>query len=129
MKLGVTGSRTITDFDFIPYLLLQNQEFRNFCAANGFCKPVECVISGGAKGVDSSAYAAAVVCGIKNICFLPDRKKYPGFLFAKACLERNKKIAETCDILLAVWDGKSKGTLNTIEIARSLEKAVFIVRS
>ena len=127
MKLGVTGSRNITDFDFVPYFFLQNKEFCTFCAEHGWQEPVECVFSGGAKGVDTLAYQAAERCGIKNIQFLPDRKKYPGFLFARACFERNKKIAESCDVLLAVWDGKSKGTLNTIKAARSLGKVVFVV--
>ena len=35
MKLGITGSRSITEFDFIPYFTMQNRDFRAFCRNHG----------------------------------------------------------------------------------------------
>jgi hypothetical protein len=37
------------------------------------------------------------------------------------------QIAETCDILVAVWDGESKGTKHTITYARKQGKRVIVI--
>lgn len=39
---------------------------------------------------------------------------------------RNSEMASNADALIAVWDGKSKGTLNMIEVARKKGLEVFI---
>lgn len=85
------------------------------------------VITGGARGVDSLAFRTAESVGILNIQFLPDRKKYPGKLVAKAFQERNRQIVNNCDVLLAVWDGKSHGTKNTLAYALKINKPVFLI--
>lgn len=40
---------------------------------------------------------------------------------------RNKQIVDACDMVLAFWDGKSKGTEHTIKLARLAKKPTFIV--
>ena len=126
MKIGITGSRTITDFDFVPYFTMRNREFRAFCRMHGLGRrKVTAVVSGGARGVDTLAYRAAEALEIRNIQFLPDRERFPGRLIARAFHERNRRIAECCDVLLAVWDGKSPGTKNTLVCARKINKPVF----
>ena len=40
---------------------------------------------------------------------------------------RNKDIITECDTVLAIWDGKSKGTKNSIQLGYSLKKNVVIV--
>ena len=129
MKLGITGSRTITQFDFMPYFMMKDKDFRAFCRKYGFgCRKITKVISGGARGIDSIAFRTAASAGIRNQQFLPDRKKFPGKLVLKAFQERNKQIVDNCDILLAVWDGKSHGTENTLAYARKVNKPVFIIQ-
>ena len=128
MKLGITGSRTITDFDFISCFTMRDRQFRAFCREHGLGRrKVTAVVSGGAGGGDALAYRAAEALGIRNILFLPDRKKFPGRLIPRAFYERNRRIAECCDVLLAVWDGKSHGTENTIACARRIGKPVFLI--
>ena len=128
MKLGITGSRTITDFGFIPYFTMQDKAFRAFCRQHGLGRrKITEVISGGAKGIDMLAFQTAESIGIRNRQFLPERKKFPGKMVLKAFLERNKQIVDSCDILLAVWDGRSHGTKNTLNYARKINKPAFLI--
>ena len=41
---------------------------------------------------------------------------------------RNKEMADNADVLVAFWDGKSRGTANMIEIAKKKGLPVRIVR-
>lgn len=43
-----------------------------------------------------------------------------------APLKRNEKIVETADLIIALWDGKSRGTKYVIDHAKKLEKRVEI---
>lgn len=129
MKLGITGSRTITQFDFIPYFMMKDTDFRTFCRKHELGRrKITKVITGGARGIDSVAFRTAESAGIRNLQFLPDRKKFPGKLILKAFQERNRQIVDSCDILLAVWDGKSRGTKNTLAYARRINKPAFLVK-
>ena len=130
MKLGITGSRSITRFDFLPYFMMKDKDFRTFCRKHGFGRrKITKVISGGARGIDSIAFQTAKSAGIRNQQFLPDRKKYPGKLVLKAFQDRNRQIVDSCDILLAIWDGKSRGTKNTLAYARKINKPAFLIQS
>jgi len=54
---------------------------------------------------------------------LPDWDKYrksAGFI-------RNQQIIDACTFVLAFWDGKSKGTKDTIDKARKAKKPTFII--
>ena len=129
MKLGITGSRTIAQFDFIPYFMMRDQEFLAFCRRHGLARrKITKVITGGARGIDSIAFQTAESAGIRNLQFLPDRKKFPGKMILKAFQERNRLIVDTCDLLLAVWDGKSRGTENTLAYARKVNKPAFLIQ-
>ena len=85
------------------------------------------VITGGARGIDTLAFQTAESAGIRNLQFLPDRKKFPGRLVLKAFQERNRQIVDNCDILLAIWDGKSHGTKNTLAYAQRIHKPAFLI--
>lgn len=39
---------------------------------------------------------------------------------------RNRQMAEYADALIAIWDGKSRGTKNMIETATKLRLAVYV---
>ena len=128
MKLGITGSRSIADFDFIPFFTMRDKDFRAFCRKNGLGRrKITEVITGGARGIDSIAFQTAGSAGIRNIQFLPDRKKFPGKRILKAFQERNRQIVDRCDVLLAVWDGRSRGTKNTLDYAHQIHKPAFLV--
>ncbi|MBQ6596652.1 MAG: hypothetical protein IJH79_03780 [Lentisphaeria bacterium] len=107
----------------------KDNEFRAFCRKHGLGRrKITKVISGGARGIDSIAFQTAASAGIRNQQFLTDRKKFPGKLILKAFQERNQQIVDNCDILLAIWDGKSHGTKNTLAYARKVNKPAFLIR-
>jgi len=128
MKLGITGSRSITEFDFIPYFMMQDRDFRAFCRRHGLGRrKITAVITGGARGIDTLAFQAAEQAGIRNILFLPDRTKFRGKTILRAFQARNEQIVDSCDVLIAVWDGRSRGTRNTLAYAQKVNKPVFLI--
>ncbi len=78
------------------------------------------ILSGGAKGVDRAAVAAAHEVGAGWEVRRPDR--FGGKPFWVAAFERNSEIVEECHHLVAFWDGFSNGTEDTIEKARAAGK-------
>ena len=93
-------------------------------------------VSGGAKGVDTWAAAAARTLDHSVIEYPVDTKDV-GWLqysakiswrqaFAKVAHARNKVIAEVCDRLVAFSFDKSRGTASTIRYARNLGKPVEV---
>ncbi len=110
MKVAVVGSRDIVIDNLNEYLPPDVDE----------------IITGGAKGVDDCARKCAEELGIKYKEFLPEYNKYG----RAAPIIRNKLIVEYADTVIAFWNGKSKGTMSTIEIAKKLGKpiSVYIVR-
>ena len=72
------------------------------------------VVSGGAIGVDSTAALAAKRRGLVVTVHLPDWTQYG----RSAGFKRNQLIVDDCDMLAAFWDGTSKGTANSIDLAR-----------
>lgn len=107
MKLAIVGSRSINNIDIGTYI----QEV-----------PTE-IISGGAKGVDTLASEYAIRNNIKLTEILPDYKRYG----RGAPIIRNSQIVECCDKLIAFWDGKSRGTLSSINLAKKLGKELQVI--
>ena len=69
------------------------------------------IVSGGARGVDASAREYAFRHGLKLTEFLPEYSRYG----RGAPLRRNIAIIESADLVLAFWDGRSKGTKHVID--------------
>lgn len=105
MKIAVVGSRTFSDRQNLYDVLSQYQK-------------IDLIISGGANGADKIAEAYAKDKGIKTKIFLPDWAKYGN----SAGIIRNKLIVESCDLLIAFWDGESKGTRFSIDYAKKINK-------
>lgn len=95
MKVAVIGSRSLRVDDLGKYL------------PDGVTE----IVSGGARGVDTSAREYALAHGIKLTEFLPEYDKYG----RGAPLRRNITIIEHADLVLAFWDGKSRGTKFVID--------------
>lgn len=110
MKVAVIGSRGLT----VPNL-------ENYLPEN-----VTEIVSGGARGVDSSAAAYARAHGLKLTEFLPDYAT----LGRRAPLCRNITIIDYSDTVLAFWDGQSHGTKFVIDKCRECGKPcrVFLFR-
>ena len=114
MNVAIIGSRKIS----IPYIDFEKSVF-SIISKDKITK----VISGGAKGADSMARHLANVNGIDIIEHIPDwsKGKHAGF-------ERNKYIVNDCDMVIAFWDGVSRGTLDSLKYAESINKEIRIVQ-
>ena len=75
------------------------------------------VVSGGAAGVDTLAAAWARTNGVALVELRPD---YAAHGPTAATHVRNAEIVRRANLVLVVWDGKSKGTLSTLKAARRL---------
>lgn len=121
MKLAIIGSRA-----FNNYPLLKETVLRHFVGYDALtCTEIwpEEIVSGGANGADSLAKAFAIEHNILLKEFLPDWDKYgkrAGFL-------RNQDIITRADWVLCFWDGTSKGTGNSLSIAKKLKKPTLII--
>lgn len=114
MVIIVAGSRSITDEAFVADLILTN--VKDICVGNPL------IISGGAAGVDSFAKK---VCNTYNIPF----QEYPAdwkTYGKRAGYIRNEEMAKDADMLIAIWDGKSKGTRHMINIALDKGLDVYV---
>lgn len=80
------------------------------------------VISGGARGVDTWAEQEAVAIGISTNVILADWET----LGKSAGIKRNYAIVDAADVVVAFWDGHSRGTAHTIEYARKQHKLLAV---
>ena len=105
MKVAIVGSRNL-DLDISSYI------------------PLNCtsIISGGAVSIDSIAANYAKKNGKELIEYLPDYKSFG----RAAPIKRNTLIIQDADLVIAFWDGKSKGTLNSINQAKKLNKKIIV---
>ena len=82
------------------------------------------IVSGGARGIDACAKNYALEHGLKLTEFLPEYEKYR----RGAPLRRNIAIIEYADLVLAFWDGKSRGTNFVIDSCKKRDIPVVIHR-
>ena len=106
MKIAIVGSRNISVPDLENYLP----------------EGVTEIVSGGARGVDTSAKEYAIQHGLKLTEFLPEYDKYG----RGAPLKRNLQIIEYADEVIAFWDGKSRGTKHVIDNCKKLGKKITV---
>lgn len=110
MRLAVVGSRSFSDYD----RLCQGISNLNI--------PIECIVSGGAKGVDSLAARYVKENDLPLVEYLPEYSKYG----RSAPILRNRQIVDNADCIIAFWDGASRGTKDSIDYARRQGKKVVI---
>ncbi|GAA4382086.1 SLOG family protein [Hymenobacter koreensis] len=77
------------------------------------------VISGGAAGADALAAGWARANGVPLLELRPDYAAHGN----GAPHVRNAEIVRRADLVLAVWDGSSKGTLSALKAARRLGRS------
>lgn len=112
MKTIIAGSRKITDYK----VLLQGIEACPFSISH--------VISGNAHGVDQLGLRYAHEQKLSSETHDPDWKRWG----REGALRRNVHMAEEtgAQALLAIWDGKSRGTKHMIETATDRGLKVFV---
>lgn len=106
LKVAVIGSRRLTAENIGEYIPKETAE----------------IISGGAVGIDACAKRYADVNNIKYTEFPPQYNKYG----RGAPIIRNRQIVDAADIIIAFWDGKSRGTKSTVDYARKVGKTVEV---
>jgi len=103
--LGVVGSRDFNNYDLLKSklnLIIKKLKDRNI--------EVTHICSGGAKGADKLSEYYANENNLELIIKLPDWNKYN----KAAGMIRNKDIWNASNLIVAFWDGISKGTYHTI---------------
>jgi hypothetical protein len=111
MKVGIVGSREFKNYELFSDVMKQ------------YLSDISWVVSGGAPGADSLAEKWA-----------KENKKmltiYPADWFnlgKRAGYVRNTDIVKNSDMIIAFWDGKSKGTKHTIGLAQKMGKECKII--
>jgi len=111
MKVGIVGSREFKNYELFSDVMKQ------------YLSDISWVVSGGVPGADSLAEKWA-----------KENKKmltiYPADwlnLGKRAGYVRNTDIVKNSDMIIAFWDGKSKGTKHTIGLAQKMGKECKII--
>lgn len=117
MRVIIAGSRTITDYSIVCraiFIALWNwqKEYSD----------VTEVLSGSARGVDRLGEQWARKNGKQLLLYPANWDKYG----KRAGYLRNIEMANYADMLIAIWDGKSKGTSHMIDIAKKKGLEVFL---
>lgn len=112
MRTIIAGSRGITVFRVICQAMFSIP-----------WKPTV-VLSGTAEGVDRLGERWANMNNIPIEQYPADWGKYG----KRAGFRRNWQMAEKADALVAIWDGKSRGTAHMIRVAREKKLQVYVVR-
>ena len=108
MRVAVIGSRNLQVDHLEKYLPEDTTE----------------IVSGGARGIDTCAKKYALAHGLKLTEFLPEYDKYS----RGAPLRRNITIIEYSDLILAFWDGQSRGTKFVIDNCKKRNVPVVVFR-
>lgn len=108
--VAVVGSRGFSDYRFLCEQLS--------------VIPIAKIVSGGARGADSLAEKYALDNGIDVEVLKPDWARYG----KAAGMIRNKLIVEQSEVVVAFWDGQSRGTKDSIDYAQKTGKKVILIR-
>ena len=81
------------------------------------------IITGSASGVDAAATRAARARGLA-VQVMP--ASFEEVSDASKSAARNQRLVDACDVLVAFWDGTSKGTRATVDRALDAGKEVHV---
>jgi hypothetical protein len=113
MKVIIAGGRNFNNYD----VLRQNCD-----KVLSLQEDVE-IVSGTANGADKLGERYAQEKGLLVKQFPADWEKYG----RGAGYKRNEEMAKYADVLIAFWDGKSRGTKHMIDLAKKYELKVEVV--
>ena len=119
--LAIIGSRSISNRDIVFNIIYDyvNKITNKYNVL--FNRIV--IITGGARGVDSIAEEWAKKNNLSCIIIKPDWSKYG----KSAGFKRNINIIKPATAVLAIISGGSKGTLNSISLAKKMKKPCTVV--
>lgn len=112
MRLVVSGSRSISD----PQVVADALDRVN-------AQPPVTLVHGNARGVDRTAATIALARG-----WTVEAHPAPWATSGRAAgIIRNRQMIDTADHVLAIWDGRSKGTRHAINYATSIGKPLTVI--
>ena len=114
MSIAIVGSRDFKNFDFLEKTILENYKIENITE----------LISGGAIGADTLAEQFAIKHSIPMSIFKLDWDVYG----KSAGYKRTSLIIDNSDEIIAFWDGISKETKLSIDLANKSKKKLMIVK-
>ena len=124
----IAGSRSITDYfpfekemDFIMDVMFQGRIGTGVPVReeHEVINPV--IISGTARGPDQLGEKWAGLRGFPVLRMPADWSKHG----KKAGYIRNQKMVRTADAVVVFWDGESRGTRHTMNIAKEMDKPLY----
>ena len=115
-RVIIAGGRDFDDNDFLMEVMADLYE--------GVFDPKIEVVSGGATGADTLGAEWAAIWSLPVRTFPADWEAYG----KAAGPVRNQQMAEYADVLVAFWDGKSRGTRSMIQIALNEGLEVHVYR-
>lgn len=113
MIWAIVGSRDFKKLEAI-------EDFVRAIIKDGKC---EGIVTGDARGVDAEAKRVGELLGVPVRVFPADWQKHG----KSAGVIRNSDIVAAADRILAFWDGKSRGTMDTVRKARAVGKRVDLL--
>lgn len=113
MRVAIVGSR-----DFPSMIKVRQYIWR---LANQRDSELE-IVSGGARGVDDEVHRMADAHRMRYTELAADWEKYG----KRAGFVRNQEIVDYADRVVAFWDGESKGTKHTIDLALKARKQLEV---
>lgn len=109
MKIAVVGSRDFGRLDAVRQFVWEQER-------------TTVIVSGGASGVDETAIEEARRLGMPYEVHLPDWQRFG----RRAGAIRNQHIVDAAHEVVAFWDGKSRGTKITMDMARNAGKPLRV---
>lgn len=106
------------------YAIVGSRDYANLDRVRRFVAKLpegSTVVSGAARGVDETAEGSARARGLEVLSFPADWAQGRGAGHA-----RNADIVAAADIVVAFWDGTSRGTKNSIDRAMAARKPVWL---
>jgi hypothetical protein len=109
-KVAIIGSRNFNDYELVKKIMETIPD-------------IDLIISGGAKGADSLGELWAKENNKKIKIFKPDWENNG----RAAGVIRNQTIVVSSDLVVAFWDGQSKGTKSSIDFCKKYNIPLIII--
>ena len=113
-KIGIIGSRTYTNYDEMHQYLDTKLD------------KIEMIISGGCKGADEGGRIYAQKRGLPCLIFYPKWRDKDNNFWKGAGFARDAEIVKASDLIISYWDGQSRGTKHTMDLAEKYGKKIII---
>ncbi len=114
INIAIVGSRDFNNFDVFKDKLEP--------ILSKLMARIDNIVSGGAKGTDSMAEKYAIDNNLSTIIYKPDWEKHGN----SAGIIRNRTIIKSSDLIIAFLIKNSRGTSNSIKVAKELKKEIVV---